>query len=105
MEVLTVPAELIALITIALGGAVTWLVVEGFKGISEAFGKDLSTVAKVIAAIVSTGVVGIVVGIINVLAGLVPEAYVPVVQTFLSLLVSLFAAFGLARRAKQAKAK
>ena len=103
MNTLTIPPELIALITVALGGFITWLVVEGVKGLSEAFGKDLSKVGKVLAAVISTGVVGIVVGVINALSALVPPEYVPTAQAALTFLVSLFAAFGYARRAKLAK--
>ena len=98
MENVQLPPELLNLIVFALTAGTTWLVVEGFKGLGEAFGRDFSKVAKVLAAIVSAGVVSTVTGVINALLGFVPAEYALIVNQVLTLLVLLFSAFGIQRR-------
>jgi len=100
MQSLQLPPELQNLLVFALTAGVTWLVVEGFKGLGEAFGKDFSNVAKVIAAVVSAGVVSTVTGVLNALLALVPAESAPLVQQALILIVLLFSAFGIQRRSK-----
>lgn len=99
---LVLPQELVTLITTGVGLFLTWLVVEGFKGLSEAIGIDLSSLAKVIAAIVSTGIVGTLIGVLNALLGAVPVEYVPLVQAILTLIITVFGAMGIQRRAHRA---
>lgn len=100
MQSVQLPVELLDLLVFALTAGTTWLVVEGFKGLGEAFNKDFSNVAKIIAAIVSAGVVSTVTGVLNALLGLVPAESAPFVQQVLILLVLLFSAFGIQRRVK-----
>jgi uncharacterized membrane protein len=97
------PNELVLLIGVTLTGFVSWLCVEGIKGISEAFGKDLSSFAKIVAGIVSTAVVGSVIGIINAALALVPAEYQSIAQQILALLVAVFSAYGVQRQAKKAR--
>lgn len=98
MEFAQLPPELVEYLSLVLTAAVTWLVVEGFKGLGEAFDKDFSNTAKILAAIVSAGVVSTVTGVLNALIALVPAEYAPLVSQVLLLLVSLFAAFGIQRQ-------
>ncbi len=97
------PVELVGLITVLLVAGVTWLVVAGFKGLGEAFDKDFSTTAKVVASIVSAGVVSVVFGLINVGLAAIPPNYLPVVEGALGFLVTLLAAMGIQRQSKKAK--
>jgi hypothetical protein len=94
------PSELVLLIGVTVTGFVSWLVVEGFKGLSEAFGKDLSAFAKVVAGIISVSAVSTIVGIFNAALALIPPEYQPITGQVLALIVSLFAAMGVQRRAK-----
>jgi len=94
------PVELIGLITAAIGAGVTWLVVAGVKGLGEAFDKDFSNAAKVLAAVISAGVVSIAFGIIDLGLSAVPVDFQPIAQSALSLLVLLFSAFGIQRQKK-----
>lgn len=95
-----IPQELLNLVVYVVTVGVTWLVVEGFKGLGEAFGKDFSNPAKVFAAIISAGVVSIVTGVLDAGLGFIPAEYIPLAQQFLGLLVLLFSAFGYQRRVK-----
>ena len=95
------PVELSQLLSGLLVAGVTWLVVAGFKGLGEAFGKDFSQIAKVFAAIVAAGVVSTVFGLIDAGLAFIPAEYAPVVQNFLALLVALFSAMGIQRQSKQ----
>lgn len=94
------PQELVVLITAFVGGGVTWLVVEGFKGFSEAIGKDLSTFAKVAAGIVSASVVTAIVALANAALSFVPVEYQPLAAQVLSLIVMVFGAMGIQRGRK-----
>ena len=98
------PAELVTILTALIGAGVTWLVVEGFKMLGEAVGKDFSALATTIAAIISASVVSAVLGVLNVLLGQIPAEYAEVARAILGLLVVLFGAFGIHRRAKVAQA-
>lgn len=100
MQSVQLPPELLNLLVFAITAGVTWLVVEGFKGLGEAFDKDFSNIAKIIAAIVSAGVVSTVTGVLNALLALVPAESAPLVQQGLLLVVMLFSAFGIQRRVK-----
>lgn len=95
---MTLPNELIVLITAFVGGAVTWLVVEGFKGLSEALGKDLSTFAKVAAGIISASAVGTIIALTNAALGFIPVEYQPIAAQVLSLIVMVFGAMGIQRQ-------
>lgn len=92
------PNELIVLITAAVGGGVTWLVVEGFKGLSEALGKDLSTFAKVAAGIIAAASVGTIIALANAALGFVPVEYQPLAAQILGLIVMVFGAMGIQRQ-------
>lgn len=92
------PHELVVLITAFVGGGITWLVVEGFKGISEALGKDLSTFAKVAAGIVSAAAVSSVVALANAALGFVPAEYQQITAQILGLIVMVFGAMGIQRQ-------
>ena len=95
------PVELVGMLTTLLVAGVTWLVVAGVKGLGEAFGKDFSASAKVIAAIVSAGVVSTVFGLIDLGLASVPVDYQPVVNGVLGLIVTLMTAMGIQRQSKQ----
>jgi len=99
------PNELVVLLTGLLGAGVTWLVVEGFKGLSEALKVDLSKFATIAAAIVSASVVGTVVALLNAALSFVPVEYQPIVGQVLALLVMIFSAFGIQRRVKKSEPK
>ncbi len=103
MEQVQLPAELLNLIVLGVTAAVTWLVVEGFKGLGGAFGKDFSVAAKLFAVVISAGAVSIVTGVISVALSFVPAEYAQVAQGFLGFLVLLFSAFGVQRQAKLAR--
>lgn len=95
------PKELITLISVLVGAGATWLVVAGFKGLGEAFGKDFSKVAKVVAAVVAAGAISTVLGVFNSLLALIPADYIPLTQQVLGLVVMLLSAFGLQRSYKE----
>ena len=94
------PNELVVLITAVIGAGVTWLVVEGFKGLSEAMGVDLSTFAKVAAGIISAAAVGAIIALANAALSFVPVDYQPIVAQILSLIVMVVGAMGVQRRVK-----
>jgi len=94
------PNELVVLITAVVGAYITWLVVEGFKGLGEAVGKDLSTFAKVAAGIVSASAITAIIALANAALGFVPVEYQPIVAQVLSLIVMVVGAMGVQRRAK-----
>ena len=96
-----IPKELVELLSYVVVAGVTWLVVAGFKGLGEAFGKDFSSVSKVIAAIVSAAAVSAVIGVSEALVGMIPVEYAPVVNQFLALLVVAFSAMGIQREARK----
>lgn len=102
MQSVQLPPELLQILTLALTAGVSWLVVEGFKGLGEAFGKDFSVFAKIVAAIISTAAVSAVTGVLNASLALIPEQYAPLANQVLLLLVGLFSAFGIQRRSKKA---
>jgi hypothetical protein len=104
LNMLELPQELVIALTGFLTLFVTNLVVEGFKSLSDVFHWDLSKVATIFAAAISTAVVGIAIGLINLLLGFVPPAWYPVVQAFLLFLVGTLGAMGVHRRAKLARA-
>jgi uncharacterized membrane protein YiaA len=97
------PNELVLLIGVTVTGFVSWLVVEGFKGIGEAFGHDFSAFSKVVAGIVSVSAVSAIVGVFNAALVLVPVEYQSITAQVLALIVSLFAAMGIQRRVKQSQ--
>jgi hypothetical protein len=97
---MVLPNELVVLITAFVGGAITWLVVEGFKGFSEALGKDLSTFAKVAAGIISASAVTAIIALANAALGFVPVEYQPLAAQILSLIVMVFGAMGIQRKVK-----
>lgn len=101
METLTLPQELVALLTTLLTGGVTWLVVAGFKGLGKAFNKDFSTSAKIVAGIVSTGVVGTLFGLVDAGLAAIPANYVPVVQGVFGLIVAYLSAVGIQYQSKK----
>ena len=96
-----IPKELVELLSYVVVAGVTWLVVAGFKGLGEAFGKDFSSVSKVIAAIVSAAAVSAVIGVSEALVGMIPVEYAPVVNQFLALLVVAFSAMGIQRESRK----
>lgn len=101
MEELQLPVELVGLITSLLAGGVTWLVVAGFKGLGEAFGKDFSNAAKVVAGILVAGVTTSVFGLIDFGLTFIPADYLPVVNQVLSLIVAWLTAAGIQRQSKK----
>ena len=94
------PNELVVLITAFVGGGITWLVVEGFKGFGEATGKDLSNFAKVAAGIVSASAVTMIIALANSALGFIPPEYQPLAAQVLSLIVMVFGAMGIQRGVK-----
>jgi len=103
MNEVQIPAQLLNLILGLIATGTTWLVVAGIKGIGEAFGRDLSNTAKVVSAVVATGMVGIITNLLNLAALAIPLQYVDVVQSGLSFLVVLFSAIGVQRQYKKFK--
>jgi hypothetical protein len=95
------PNELVLLIGVTVTGFVSWLVVEGFKGLGEAFGHDFSNFSKIVAGIISAGMVSTIVGVTNAALALVPLEYQPIAAQVLALLVALFSAMGIQRRFKK----
>ena len=95
------PVELVGLLTSLIAGAVTWLVVAGFKGLGEAFGKDFSKAAKIIAGLVVAGVTTTVFGLIDFGLTSIPVEYQPVVSQVLALIVAWLTAAGIQRQSKQ----
>lgn len=106
MRLVQLPDPLRSAITMFLIAGVTWLVVEGFKMLGEAFHKDFSVMAKTVAAIVSSAVVSVVLGIFDALLALIPSQYEVLANAILSLLVILVAslsAMGIHRFVKMKK--
>lgn len=100
MSNVVLPPELVQVLTVFLVAGVTWLVVAGVKGLGEAFGRDFSKAATVVAATVSVGVVAIALGVIDALLGFIPAEAAPIVNQVFALVVILFAAFGVQRQWK-----
>ena len=94
------PQELVGLLTTLIVAGVTWLVVAGFKGLGEAFGKDFSSAAKVVAAVVSASVVSTVFGLVDLGLSAIPADYLTVVNGVLSVIVALLSAMGIQRQSK-----
>jgi len=96
-----IPVELMNVLQGLLVAGVTWLVVAGFKGLGEAFGKDFSNLAKAVAAVVSAGVVSVVFGLIDLGLAAVPVQYAQIVQAVFSLLVVILSSMGIQRQSKK----
>ena len=96
-----IPEILVSVLTVFLSGLVTYLVVAGIKGIGSAFGKDLSNFAKNVAALASAAVVTFAFGVIDLALVNVPEAYVPVVSSLLTVLANWLTAAGIQRETKK----
>lgn len=76
---------------------VLYLVTEGLKVVGSWFGKDLSGSASAI----SSALVAAIMVFANQLLALIPEAYAPVVEQALSLVVLILTASGLFRTVKK----
>jgi hypothetical protein len=101
LSAVELPQALEAFIALAVAGAVTFLVMEGFKALGSAFGsKDFSTIAKAVAAVASGAAVTLVLGLARVFLGLIPVEWEPIANIVLSALVALLS-MGLHRIAKQ----
>jgi len=103
------PAELVAVLSMALVAVVTKFVVDGVKGLAEALSKvlkrpvELSKVATIIAAAASAFAVSVVIGLVNFTLGFVPPEYAPIVQAVFTVLIGMFGAMGIHRRDKKAR--
>lgn len=101
-------AELIAVIQLAVVGGVTWIVVEGVKGVVEAFGGNMNTkigkFANALAAVIAASAVATIIGVINLALAQIPPEFIPVVREVLALLTGALTAMGFARRVREARA-
>jgi len=97
------PVELVTALSVFLVGFVTTFVVDGFKSLSEALKIDLSKVAVIVAAALSTFVVSVVIGLINLSLSFIPPEVYPIVQAVFVVLIGMFSAMGLHRRSKLAR--
>ena len=95
------PIELVGLLTALVGGGVTYLVVNGIKGVGEWFGKDLTPFAVKFAALASASAVALSLDLINFGIESVPAEYMPVVTGAFSFLVVLLGAVGVHRNSKK----
>lgn len=95
------PIPIVNLLTVLLTGGTTWLVVSGIKGIGNAFGKDFSSAAKNVAAIISASVITAVFGVIDLGIASVPEAYIPVLSAVLTVVANWLTAAGIQYKTKQ----
>lgn len=90
LSVVELPQALEAFIALAVAGFVTYVVMEGFKALGTALGsKDLSTIAKAVAAVASAAAVTFVLGLVRVFLGVIPVAWEPIANIVLSALVAL----------------
>src|SRR5512139_2829673 len=72
------PAELVNVLTVIIGGFIVKLVTDGVKALSESMGYDLGKVGAMIAAALSACAVTISIGLLNFGLSFVPLEYAPV---------------------------
>ncbi|HET8669714.1 MAG TPA: hypothetical protein VFM05_03530 [Candidatus Saccharimonadales bacterium] len=100
------PAELVTVLSLFLVGVVTTLVTDGCKSLAEALSKifkrpvNLSKFQTIITAAASAFVVSVVIGLINLSLSFVPPEFYQIVQAVFVVLIGMFGAMGLHRRAK-----
>lgn len=87
-------------IVLFLSALVTAIVVEGLKALSNAFGKDLTGYATVVAAVI----VSIVVFSFNTIVAALPKDWQASVAAFLALVLTFLGAGGLWRVASKRSA-
>jgi len=80
-----------------LVAAVTFLVTEGLKALSNLIGFDLSGSASAIVA----GVVALALAFVNGLLGFVPPEFHQVAQIIMALLVAILSSFGVHKTVKR----
>lgn len=101
MNELEIPIELLNLVLGLIASGATWLVVAGIKGVVDVFGWKMPKWSKTVAAVISAGVVGVTVNLIDLAVIAVPASAVPAVQSGLGFLVILLAAMGIQRQSKK----
>lgn len=97
------PAELVNILTVVIGGFIVKLVTDGVKALSESMGYDLGKVGAMIAAALSACAVTITIGLLNFGLSFVPPEYAPVVQGIFVTVLTLLGGMGYHRASKLAR--
>ena len=96
MNPVAIPPEILNFLNVALTAALTFVIVEGLKEVSNLIGKDLTGYATAITA----ALVAAVISSVQWLVTLIPETYTPAINGFFAFLVVLLGAYGIRRIVK-----